>query len=158
MEIDGGPTPNVNRIDIDASMLIGVERHPKLLENKMADDVFGMDGLNKRQRRDMTAAGLEIPEYVPPPEETEADEISTMKVEIQRLKQKKNELEHELSLKKEEERERLLEAAPRVAVSPAARELAEKESVNLAEITGSGVNSRITLSDVRQAVSNSVTE
>jgi len=158
MEIDGGPTPGINRIDIDPSMLIGIELHPKLLEDKMADDVFGMDGLNKRKRREMTAAGIEIPKYIPPPENTEAEEISIMKVEIRRLKQKKNELEHELSVKKEEERERLLEAAPKVAVSPAARELAEKESVNLAEITGSGVNSRITLNDVKQVVSNSITE
>ena len=59
-------------------------------------------------------------------------------------------------VKEKEERERLLEAAPKVAVSPAARELAEKESVNLAEITGSGVHSRITLSDVRQAVANTI--
>lgn len=155
MEIDGGPTPDLHRIDINPAMLIGIERHPKLAEVKMTE-VYGRSGLNKRQQRDMKAAGIEIPKYVPPPEKTEAEEKSLMKAEIRRLKQKENELEHELSVKKEEERKRLLEVAPKVAVSPAARELAEKESVNLAEITGSGVHSRITLSDVRQAVANTV--
>lgn len=157
MEIDGGPAPDFHYIEINPSMLVGVELHPKLAEIKMTE-VFGVRGPNKRQRRDMEAAGIEIPEYVPPPEKTKAEEISMMKDEIRKLKQKENELEHELSVKKEEERKRLLEAAPRVAVSPAARELAEKESVNLSEITGSGVNSRITLNDVKQAVSNSITE
>ena len=156
MEIDGGPTPDLCRIEIDPSMLIGVERHPKTLEIKMTET--WSNPINKRRQREMKEAGEEIPEYVLPPKDIEKHEKELLKNEVRRLRQQEEELNHKLSVKKEEERERLLEAAPKVAVSPAARELAEKESVNLAEITGSGVNSRITLGDVRQAIEGMATE